>query len=137
MSIFNNLRLNTLFSVTMYSYFSRRQLIQAFATQVDQYIHRLLAEEDANNSHETNGELFHAALDAGMELYRMGDFADSQIANFDVYLLKKVQNELFKPVYIMNPVDTINSLFCSSFRLGCFQMCWSVKSSAILRREMM
>lgn len=59
-------------------------------TPVDQYIHRLLVEEDANNSHETNGELFHASSEAGKKLYRMGDFADSQIANIDVYLLKKV-----------------------------------------------
>lgn len=88
-------RLNTLFSQTINSYFSRRQLIQASATQVDQYIHRLLVEDDAS-SHEVNGELFHASLEAGRKLYRKGDFADSQIANIDVYLLKKVLKEFLK-----------------------------------------
>ncbi|KAJ9705087.1 hypothetical protein PVL29_003239 [Vitis rotundifolia] len=68
----------------------RKHGVWLLAKNVDQYIHRLLVEEDANNSHETNGELFHASSEAGKKLYRMGDFADSQIANIDVYLLKKV-----------------------------------------------
>ncbi|OIW10950.1 hypothetical protein TanjilG_22757 [Lupinus angustifolius] len=57
---------------------------------VDQFIHRILVEEDAKNSQERNEELFHASADAGVKLYRKGDFAESKISNLDVYLLKKV-----------------------------------------------
>ncbi|KAH7575274.1 hypothetical protein JRO89_XS02G0073800 [Xanthoceras sorbifolium] len=62
----------------------------AFATQIDQYIHRILVEEDANHLEESNSELFHASSEAGKKLYRRGDFAVSQITNLDSYLLKKV-----------------------------------------------
>lgn len=48
-------------------------------------------EEDANGSQESNGKLFNASSVAGKKLYRRGDFAESQIANLDVYLLKKVE----------------------------------------------
>ena len=58
--------------------------------QVDQYIHRILVEEDAKNSQESDNELFHAAADAGEKIYKKGDFAASKISNFDTYLLKKV-----------------------------------------------
>ncbi|KAF6143375.1 hypothetical protein GIB67_001319 [Kingdonia uniflora] len=59
------------------------------AKTVDQYIHRILAGEDAN-SHENNSKLYDASLDAGKKLYTRGAFAESQISNLDVYLLKKV-----------------------------------------------
>lgn len=62
--------------------------------QVDQYIHRILAEEDVNNSMESNDELFHASADAGNKLYKKGDFAKSGISSLDVYLLQKVQKGL-------------------------------------------
>lgn len=65
-------------------------LFPAFATQVDQYIHRILVEEDADESHGSNGELFHASSEAGKKLYTRGDFAESKISNLDGYLLKKV-----------------------------------------------
>ena len=58
--------------------------------QVDQYIHRILAEEDANHSEKRNDELFHALDDVGKKLYRKGDFAESQLSDLDVYLLRKV-----------------------------------------------
>lgn len=58
--------------------------------QVDQYIHRILVEEDAKDSQERNEELFKASADAGEKLYRKGDFAESGISNLDSYLLKKV-----------------------------------------------
>ncbi|XP_048335482.1 protein IN CHLOROPLAST ATPASE BIOGENESIS, chloroplastic isoform X2 [Ziziphus jujuba] len=60
------------------------------AKTVDQLIHRILAEEDADNSREINDELFHASGDAGEKLYEKGDFAKSQLSNIDAYLLRKV-----------------------------------------------
>ncbi|KAH8519677.1 hypothetical protein H0E87_001198 [Populus deltoides] len=62
--------------------------------KVDQYMHRILVEEDANNFNESNGELFHTASEVGEKLYRRGDFAESRIANFDGYLLKAVPRYL-------------------------------------------
>jgi hypothetical protein len=59
--------------------------------QVDQYMHIILVEEDANNFNESNGELFHTASEVGEKLYRRGDFAESRIANFDGYLHKEVK----------------------------------------------
>ncbi|KAE9613038.1 hypothetical protein Lal_00027533 [Lupinus albus] len=60
------------------------------AKSVDQFIHRILVEEDAKNSQDRNEELFYASAEAGVKLYRKGDFAESKISNLDVYLLKKV-----------------------------------------------
>ncbi|XP_057449542.1 protein IN CHLOROPLAST ATPASE BIOGENESIS, chloroplastic-like isoform X2 [Lotus japonicus] len=60
------------------------------AKTVDQFIHRILVEEDVKNSQERNEELFYASADAGEKLYRKGDFAQSGISNLDGYLLKKV-----------------------------------------------
>ncbi|KAK6946089.1 hypothetical protein RJ641_013633 [Dillenia turbinata] len=68
----------------------RKHGVWLLAKNVDQYIHRLLVEEDARNSNEKRAELFDASSDAGEKLYKKGDFAESQIANLDVYLLKKV-----------------------------------------------
>lgn len=59
--------------------------------KVDQYINRILVEEDADFSSEGNADLFHAAADAGDNLYKKGDYAKSQILDLDVYLSKKVQ----------------------------------------------
>ncbi|KAK9163402.1 hypothetical protein Syun_004304 [Stephania yunnanensis] len=64
----------------------RKHGVWLLAKNVDQYIHRILVEEDANNK----GHLYEASSEAGKKLYRRGDFAESQIANLDVYLLKKV-----------------------------------------------
>lgn len=68
----------------------RKHGVWLLAKNVDQYIHRILVEEDANISQERNDELFHAAADAGTKLYKKGDFAESQISSLDVYLLRKV-----------------------------------------------
>lgn len=57
---------------------------------MDQFIHRILVEEDVKNSQERNEELFYGSADAGAKLYRKGDFAQSGISNLDGYLLKKV-----------------------------------------------
>ncbi|KAF7828706.1 protein IN CHLOROPLAST ATPASE BIOGENESIS, chloroplastic-like isoform X2 [Senna tora] len=64
--------------------------VRLLAKSVDQFIHRILVEEDAKNSQERNDELFFASADAGEKLYRKGDLAESKISNLDVYLLKKV-----------------------------------------------
>lgn len=98
-------------------------LFPAFATQVDQYIHRNLVEEDADESHGSNGELFHASSEAGKKLYARGDFAESKISNLDVYLLKKVHENVYEIVDSQNNsvikfnvqskiVDGGKSLFC-------------------------
>ncbi|KAK6258555.1 hypothetical protein SCA6_013029 [Theobroma cacao] len=60
------------------------------AKNVDQFIHRILVEEDANSCKKGSDELFHAAFDAGKKLYKKGDFSKSQITDVDVYLLRKV-----------------------------------------------
>ncbi|XAR74005.1 hypothetical protein NMG60_11008154 [Bertholletia excelsa] len=65
----------------------RKHGVWLLAKNVDQYIHRVLVEEEANGS---DNEIFHAAGDAGEKIYKKGDFAASQISNLDVYLLKKV-----------------------------------------------
>ncbi|CAH1434854.1 unnamed protein product [Lactuca virosa] len=57
------------------------------AKNVDQYIHRLLVEEDANGG---INELFHASGEVGEKLYTKGDFGKSRKPNLDVYLLQKV-----------------------------------------------
>ncbi|XP_061341237.1 protein IN CHLOROPLAST ATPASE BIOGENESIS, chloroplastic-like isoform X2 [Gastrolobium bilobum] len=68
----------------------REHGVWLLAKSVDQFIHRILVEEDAKNSEERNEELFYASADVGKKLYRKGDFAESGISNLDVYLLKKV-----------------------------------------------
>ncbi|XP_038726212.1 protein IN CHLOROPLAST ATPASE BIOGENESIS, chloroplastic-like isoform X2 [Tripterygium wilfordii] len=68
----------------------RKHGVWLLAKNVDQYIHRILVEEDAKNLSESNGALFHASSEAGKKLYRRGGFAESQISNVDIYLLKEV-----------------------------------------------
>ncbi|PIM99266.1 hypothetical protein CDL12_28241 [Handroanthus impetiginosus] len=60
------------------------------ARNVEQYINRMLVEEDVKSSQERNEELFYALADAGNKFYEKGDFAASQIPTLDTYLLKKV-----------------------------------------------
>ncbi|CAH9069353.1 unnamed protein product [Cuscuta europaea] len=59
------------------------------AKNVDQYIHRILVEEDAC-FHDNSDAFFHASAGAGEKLYQKGDFAASQIPSIDMYLWKKV-----------------------------------------------
>ncbi|WOL01341.1 hypothetical protein Cni_G10057 [Canna indica] len=59
------------------------------AKSVDQYIHRILAEEDAN-SQDSNCKLWNASAEAGEKLYKKGDLSESGTTDLDVYLLKKV-----------------------------------------------
>lgn len=65
-------------------------------------------EEDANGSQENSGKLFSVSSVAGKKLYRRGDFAESQIANLDVYLSKKVQ----KVIKLHHTVNTLHELLC-------------------------
>ncbi|KAG9439863.1 hypothetical protein H6P81_020028 [Aristolochia fimbriata] len=67
-----------------------RHGVWLLAKSVDQYISRLLAEEDTKHSDDRNHMLFEASSVTGEKLYKKGDFADSKISNLDVYLLKKV-----------------------------------------------
>ncbi|KNA08321.1 hypothetical protein SOVF_163650, partial [Spinacia oleracea] len=60
------------------------------AKNVDQYIHRILVEEDALSKDESQDVLFAASFEAGKKLYKKGDLAESKTRNLDVYLLKKV-----------------------------------------------
>lgn len=64
--------------------------------QVDQHIHRILVEADASNFGESSDELWNASAEAGKKLYNRGDFEESQVADLDVYILKKVKT--FKPL---------------------------------------
>ncbi|XP_026402599.1 uncharacterized protein LOC113298129 isoform X2 [Papaver somniferum] len=68
----------------------RQYGVWLLAKNVDQYIHRILAEADANNPADSSNELFDASSEAGRKLYRRGDFSESKLPNLDVYLLKKV-----------------------------------------------
>ncbi|CAN8276234.1 unnamed protein product [Cochlearia groenlandica] len=63
-----------------------RSGVRLIAKNVDQYIHRILVEEDAQGS----AELYLASEEAGEKLYKKGAFAESQIENLEVYVLKKV-----------------------------------------------
>ncbi|KAJ6419857.1 hypothetical protein OIU84_029890 [Salix udensis] len=68
----------------------RKHGVWLLAKTVDQYINRILVEEDADISSEANADLFLAAADAGDNLYTKGDYAKSHILDLDAYLLKKV-----------------------------------------------
>ncbi|KAJ4825391.1 hypothetical protein Tsubulata_024078 [Turnera subulata] len=68
----------------------RKHGVWLLANNVDQYIHRMLVEEDASSLSESTFELLNASSEVGNKLYRKGDFAESQIPNLDSYLLKKV-----------------------------------------------
>ncbi|XP_010429287.1 PREDICTED: uncharacterized protein LOC104713781 [Camelina sativa] len=60
------------------------------ANNVDQFIHRILVEEDVSKPEESSQEIFNAAGEAGKKLYSKGDFAKSKLLDLDAYLLRKV-----------------------------------------------
>lgn len=60
---------------------------------MDQFIQRILVEEDALGSLECNSKLYDASADAGKELYTKGDLAKSKLPTIDAYLLKKAMLE--------------------------------------------
>ncbi|KAM3252733.1 protein IN CHLOROPLAST ATPASE BIOGENESIS, chloroplastic isoform X1 [Capsicum annuum] len=68
----------------------RKYGVWLLAKNVDQYIHRVLVEEDANGHQERADELFRISADAGKKLYEKGDFGASNISSLDTYILKKV-----------------------------------------------
>lgn len=55
---------------------------------MNQYIHRVLVEADINGYAD---DLWSAVGDTGKKLYTKGDFKESQMADLDAYLLKKVE----------------------------------------------
>lgn len=61
--------------------------------QVDQFIHRILVEEDANNSLEGADKMFRAAGEAGEKLYKKGDFIKWKNSDIDIYLLRQVPKQ--------------------------------------------
>lgn len=61
----------------------------AVLSQVNQYIQRLLVEEDVNSSKDSSREVLHVS-DNARKLYREGSFTESQLPNLDTYLLRKV-----------------------------------------------
>lgn len=77
----------------------------SFTIQVDQYIHRILVEEDAHHLGGSTSELYHASSEAGKFFYRRGDYAESQISNLDSYLLKKVPSQLAELGFIVNQLN--------------------------------
>ncbi|KZV22109.1 hypothetical protein F511_11637 [Dorcoceras hygrometricum] len=86
---------------------------------VDQYIHRILVEEDAGSSATRKEALFYACTDTGIKIYEKGQFAASQIANIDTYLLKNVG--LFPDIlerkikHHLDKGDTVSALVTSEF----------------------
>lgn len=64
--------------------------VSLLAISVDQYIHRILVEEDSNCHNNTTETLYTASGNVGKKLYKKGDFAESKIENINVYLMKKV-----------------------------------------------
>jgi hypothetical protein len=65
--------------------------------QVNQYIHRILVEADSSAKggddlwSAVRDDLWSAVGEAGGNIYKRGDFKESQMADLDVYLLKKVE----------------------------------------------
>ncbi|CAL9233623.1 unnamed protein product [Arabidopsis halleri] len=60
------------------------------ANNVDQFIHRILVEEDVSKPEESSQEILNAVGEAGVKLYSKGDFASSRLMDLDAYLLRKV-----------------------------------------------
>ena len=61
--------------------------ISRIALQVDQYIHRILVQEDHG---ENNEDLFSLPSMKSIEFYKKGDLSESGITDIDIYILKKV-----------------------------------------------
>ncbi|GER42956.1 translation initiation factor IF-2 [Striga asiatica] len=68
----------------------RKYGVWLLAKNVEQYINRILVEEDVKNSKERNDELFHVSFPAAIKFYEKGDFVASQLSSIESYLLKKV-----------------------------------------------
>lgn len=58
------------------------------AKTIDQYIHKLLVEEDVDK--DSTGSLLKRCENVGVSLYKRGEFADSKMPSVQVYLMKKV-----------------------------------------------
>ncbi|CAN6286009.1 unnamed protein product [Urochloa humidicola] len=66
----------------------RKHGLWLLAKNVKQYIHRILVEADIYA--DTGADVSASVGEAGEILYTKGDFKESQLADLDVYLLKKV-----------------------------------------------
>ncbi|CAL4912152.1 unnamed protein product [Urochloa decumbens] len=66
----------------------RKHGLWLMAKNVKQYIHRILVEADIYA--DTGADVWAAVDEAGENLYTKGDFKESQLADLDAYLLKKV-----------------------------------------------
>ncbi|WCJ31236.1 Protein IN CHLOROPLAST ATPASE BIOGENESIS chloroplastic [Euphorbia peplus] len=64
--------------------------VSLLAKTVDQFIHRILVDEDAKVTSSGKEELFSAVAGAWENLYAKGDFAKSMSSDLDMYLIKKV-----------------------------------------------
>lgn len=93
--------------------------VRLLSKNVDNYIHRILAEADAGGSSEANAELWDASAETGQKLYKQGDFAESQYSDIDTYILKKVG--LFpdiiehKAACHLEKGDTVSALIAGEF----------------------
>ncbi|TVU48654.1 hypothetical protein EJB05_08296 [Eragrostis curvula] len=95
----------------------RKHGLWLLAKNVNQYIHRILVEADING--ENGDDLWSAVGEAGSNLYTKGDFKESQAADLDAYLLKKVG--LFPDVLERKTLkhfekgDSVSALITSEF----------------------
>ncbi|KAJ3671715.1 hypothetical protein LUZ60_007794 [Juncus effusus] len=67
----------------------RKYGVWLLAKTVDQYIHRMLVEEDLRES-ESSEKIFNASGEFGTNIYKRGDAKETDISNLDSYILKKV-----------------------------------------------
>ncbi|KAK3416241.1 hypothetical protein EUGRSUZ_H01690 [Eucalyptus grandis] len=64
--------------------------VYLLAKTVDQFIHRVLLEDDDLGSQDATSKLLNASAGARGRLYKEGDYTKSKISSRDIYLLKKV-----------------------------------------------
>lgn len=85
---------------------------------MDQFIHRILVEEDISKPEESNQEIFDAAGEAGKRLYSKGGFARSRLMDLDAYLLRKV--------HILNLLILFSALVCQDMIISFVISGWTV-----------
>lgn len=90
--------MQSILTYNLYSRLSGQPIFIYFAiNQVNQYIHRILVEADSSAESgddlwsAVREDLWSAVGEAGTNIYKRGDFKESQMADLDVYLLKKVK----------------------------------------------
>ncbi|XP_051141477.1 protein IN CHLOROPLAST ATPASE BIOGENESIS, chloroplastic-like isoform X3 [Andrographis paniculata] len=68
----------------------RKYGVWLLAKNVEQFINRILVEEDVKGFEERYDELFDTSAVARNKFYKKGDFAASHISSFEAYVLKKI-----------------------------------------------